>query len=79
MKAAPRERAEQSLNFLLPGILIGLLPFAVMGMAGMFVRTDLLPGADFYVLAMALIPISFALALLKGARVTPQPTATESA
>lgn len=79
VKAAPHERAEQGLNFLLPGVLIGLLPFAIMGAAGMFVRTDLLPGADFYFLAMVLIPISFALALLKGARAAPQPTEAESA
>ena len=79
VKAAPHERSEQGLNYLLPGVLIGLLPFAVMGAAGVFIRTDLLLGADYYFLAMALIPISFALALLKSSRGASEPMVTESA
>ena len=56
------------------------LPLTFMMVAGMFVRTDLLPGAfDFLFLTLILIPISFALAILKGARVSLQPTAAESA
>ncbi len=77
--ASPQERAEKGLNFLLAGVSIGLLPLTFMMVAGMFVRTDLLPGSDFLFLTLVLIPISFALALLKGAGVSLQPTATESA
>ena len=77
--AAPQERVERGLNFLLAGVLIGLLPLTFMMVAGMFVRTDLLPGTDFIFLTLLLIPISFGLALLKGARVSLQEFATESA
>jgi hypothetical protein len=63
--AAPRERAEWGLNLLLAGVVVGLLPITVMMVAGLFVRTDLLPGTDFLFLTLAVIPISFALALLK--------------
>lgn len=78
--AAPQERAEEGLNFLLGGVVIGLLPIICLMMAGLFgIRTDLLPGGDFIPLTLVLIPISFAMALLKGSRVSFQPTATESA
>jgi len=77
--AAPQERAEKGLNFMLAGVLIGLLPLTLRMVAGLFdVRNDF-PGSDFLFLTLLLIPISFALALLKGARVSLQPTATESA
>ena len=71
--AAPQERAEEGLNFMLAGVLIGLLPLPLMMVAGMFVGTDF-PGGDFVVLTLLLIPISFALALLKSARGSLQPT-----
>jgi len=77
--AAPHERTEQGLNFLLVGIVIGLLPLTCMMVFSMFDRTDLMPAPDFVFLTLALIPISFAWALLKDARVAPQLTATESA
>lgn len=77
--AAPQERAEEGLNFMLAGVSIGLLPLTFMIVAGMFVRTDLLPGGDFIFLTLVLVPISFAFAMLKGARVSLQPTAAESA
>jgi hypothetical protein len=63
---------------MLAGVLIGLLPLTCLMVAGMFVQTDF-PGGDFIFLTLLLIPISFALAILKGARVSLQPTATESA
>jgi hypothetical protein len=77
--AAPQERAVEGLNFMLAGVVIGLLPLTCLMVAGMFVRTDLLPGTDFLFLTLVLIPISFALALLKGAKVPLQSTATETA
>jgi len=76
--AEPRKRAEEGLNLMLAGVLIGLLPLTIMMVAGMFVRTDLLPGSDFIFLTVVLVPISFALALLKGARGSVQSTATET-
>jgi hypothetical protein len=78
--AAPHERSGEGLNFLLAGVLIGLAPLTSMMVAGMFgVRTDLLPGSDFVVLTLVLIPISFATALLKSAGGAPEPIATEPA
>jgi len=76
--AARQERAEEGLNFLLAGVVIGLLPLILGFVARMFVQFDF-PGSDFLALTLVLFPISFALALLKGARVAPQLTATESA
>ena len=73
--AAPQERAEEGLNFMLAGVLIGLLPLPLLMVAGMVVGRDF-PGGDFVVLTLVLIPISFGLALLRGARVSLQPTAT---
>jgi len=77
--AAPRERAEEGLNLMLAGVLFGLIPLTLMLVAGMFVRTDLFlfPGSDFIFLTLALVPISFTMALLKGARVSLQPTVAE--
>ena len=78
--AAPQERAEEGLNFMLAGVVIGLLPLTLMIVTGLF---DLpmfdFPGSDFLFLTLLMIPISFALALLRGTGVSPQPTATGSA
>jgi len=77
--AAPHERTEQGLNFLLVGIVIGLLPLTCMMVFSMFDRTDLMPAPNFVSLTLVLIPISFALALLKNARVASKPIAAEPA
>lgn len=66
--AGPGERAAEGLNLMLAGVIVGLLPMTAMMVAGMFVRTDLLPGGDWIFLPLILIPISFAAALLKTAR-----------
>lgn len=76
--AAPQERAEEGLNFMLAGVLIGILPLTLMMVTSMFVQIDF-PGSDFIFLTLLGFPISFGLAILKGARVSLQPTATESA
>ena len=78
--AGPQERAEEGLNFMFAGVVFGLLPLTCLMVAGLFgIRTDLLPGTDFLFLTLVLIPITFAMAILKGARVSLQPTATEAA
>ena len=66
--AAPKERAEGGLNFMLAGVVIGLLPLTCLMVAGLFGRTDTLPGTDFLFLTLVLIPISFGVALVKNAR-----------
>lgn len=76
--AAPQERAEEGLNFMLAGVLIGILPLTLMMVTSMFVEIDF-PGSDFIFLTLLGFPISFGLAILKGARVSLQPAATDSA
>ena len=68
MTAAPEERAEEGLNFMLAGVVVGLLPLTCLMVAGLFVRTDTLPGTDFVFLPLILIPISLGAALVKNAR-----------
>jgi hypothetical protein len=66
--AAPEERAEEGLNFMLAGVVVGLLPLTCLMVAGLFIRTDTLPGTDFLFLTLILIPISIGAALVKSAR-----------
>ncbi len=63
---------------MLAGVLFGVLPITLMMVTSMFVEIDF-PGSDFLFLTLLLIPISFAMAILKGARVSLQPAATDSA
>jgi hypothetical protein len=67
VKAKPTDRRGQGLNVLLAGLVLGLLPIGVTVLAGMFVRVDLLPGGGYIQLTLVLIPVSIALALVKGA------------
>jgi hypothetical protein len=67
-RANPTDRRGQGLNVLLAGFIVGLLPIGASVLAGMFVRVDLLPGGDYFHLTLILIPVSIALALVKGAR-----------
>jgi putative effector of murein hydrolase LrgA (UPF0299 family) len=53
---------------MLAGVVIGLLPLTCLMVAGLFGRTDTLPGTDFLFLTLVLIPISFGVALVKNAR-----------
>ena len=76
--AAPQERAEEGLNFMLAGVLFGILPLTLMLVTSMFLEIDF-PGSDFIFLTLLGFPIFFGLAILKGARVPLQPTVTDSA
>jgi hypothetical protein len=64
----PRERAEGGLNLMLAGVVVGLVPMVLIMVAGMFVRTDLIPGTTYLFLTLTLIPISFGAALLRSER-----------
>jgi len=66
--AAPRERTETGLNLMLGGVLVGVVPLIFRLVAGLFARTDLIPGYQFLFLTLILIPISFGAALLRGAK-----------
>ncbi len=68
VRANPTDRRDLGLNVLLAGVLLGLLPIGASVLAGLFVRVDLLPGGDYVHLTLVLIPVSIALALVKGAR-----------
>jgi len=69
LTAGPGERAADGLNFMLAGVVVGVLPMTAMMVAGLAgARTDLLPGGDWIFLPLVLIPTSFAAALLKTAR-----------
>lgn len=77
--AAPEERAEEGLNLMLVGVVVGLAPLVLLMVAGMFFRTDLIPGSGYLFLTLALIPISFGLALLKSERGGHGPEAAQPA
>jgi hypothetical protein len=77
--AGPRERAEEGLNLMLAGVVIGLVPITAMMVAGLFFRTDLIQGMDYLFLTLAIIPISFGAALLKCTRGQLQADATQTA
>ena len=67
VRANPTDRRDHGLDVLLAGLVAGLLPIGTLVVAGFFVRADLLPGTDYAHLTLVLIPISIALALVKGA------------
>jgi len=65
-KATRQERVEQGMNYLVPGIMVGLGPVAVELIVGLAAPGISLPGSDYYFLAFGLIPLSFTAALLRG-------------
>ncbi len=69
-KATPGERADYGLNIALVGSVIGLLPIIIAEIVGIVAPKVILPGSDFYFLAMILIPISLTTAMLRQSRAT---------
>lgn len=68
MKANPQERAANGLNFMLLGTVIGLAPLVISALVGVIAPKFVLPGVEFYVLTMVLIPFALAQATLKKER-----------
>jgi hypothetical protein len=66
VKATPDERSRYGLNLMLAGVLIGLLPVTIASLVTMFAPSVILPGSDFFFLTMVLIPITMALAVMRG-------------
>ena len=64
-KASPQKRSDYGLNFMLAGVLIGLLPVTIAVLIGTFAPRVVLPGSDFYFLTLVLIPISMGMAVMK--------------
>lgn len=65
VKATPRERAAHGLSLMLLGTVIGLAPLIITALVGVIAPKLVLPGVDFYALAMVLIPLSLSQATLK--------------
>lgn len=63
--ATPRDRERLGLNPLLAGILLGLAPVTVASLIGILAPSVILPGSDFYFLALVLVPITLALAVMR--------------
>jgi len=65
--ASPEDRASQGLNLMLIGALIGLLPSAIATVVAIFAPQVVLPGGNFYFLTLVALPITWSMAVLKGA------------
>jgi hypothetical protein len=67
-RAAPEARAAQGLQLMVAGAVLGLVPLTVSVAVGVFSPRTVLPGAQFYFLTLALIPITFAMATVQSGR-----------
>lgn len=68
VKASPRQRSGYGLNFMLVGVIIGLVPITISILLGVLVPRVVLPGYNFYFLTLVLIPFALAAAVLKSER-----------
>ncbi len=66
-KATAEERSTTGLNFMLVGVVLGLLPLILSAVVGVVAPSVVLPGVDFYFLTLVLIPIALAMATMKQA------------
>ena len=65
VKASASEREANGLNFMLFGTVVGLAPIVISAIVGLISPKAVLPGNQYYFLAMVLIPISIGLATMK--------------
>lgn len=65
--ASPSDRDSKGLNLMLLGALVGMLPPVVTIVTGIIAPQLVLPGQPFYFLSFVLIPITWSIAVLKGA------------
>jgi len=73
--STPEVRAACGLRLLVWGMVLGFGPVAIEGVALLVAPGVVLPGSDYYFLAMVLIPLSFAAALLRQRASVPEGTA----
>ncbi|MFQ5679744.1 MAG: PDZ domain-containing protein [Gemmatimonadota bacterium] len=66
--ASPERRAAHGLGLMLFGTLVGLLPVTIGSLSSVIAPTLVLPGAPYYFLTLALIPITFAVAAVQSGR-----------
>jgi len=65
--ASPSDRGNTGLNLMLLGALLGMLPPVITIVAGIIAPQLVLPGQEFYFLSFVLIPITWSMAVLRGA------------
>ena len=68
VKASPQDRAGSGLNLLLLGAVAGLGPSLVISFVGLVAPQVVVPGAQFLPLGLALLPVTFAIAAVRGER-----------
>ena len=66
VRTTPAERTEFGLTYVLWGVIVGLVPIGLMLVVSMLGGYP--PGGEYYYLALFLIPVAFAVALLKAGR-----------
>lgn len=64
-KATQRERAAHGLNLMLLGTILGLGPLLISSLIGLISPQTVLPGQQYFFLALVLVPITFAMAAIK--------------
>jgi hypothetical protein len=68
VKADSRGRAASGLNLLLMGAVVGLGPWLVISLVGVIAPQVVVPGARFLPLGIGVLPVTFALAAVRGER-----------
>jgi hypothetical protein len=68
VKADARDRAASGLNLLLMGAVVGLGPSLVISIVGLVAPQIVVPGAQFFPLLIGFLPVTLALAAVKGER-----------
>jgi len=66
VKAAPQARAARGLNLILVGAVVGLAPSIAISVVGLVAPQIVVPGAQFLPLGVGLLPVTFAIAAVKG-------------
>ena len=64
--ASAEEKDSKGLNLMLIGTLVGLVPIGLATLINIFAPQVVLPGQQFYFLAMIAIPITWSMAVLRG-------------
>lgn len=68
VKANAGDRTANGLNLLLGGAVVGLGPTLVISIIGLFAPQVVVPGAQFLSLGIGVLPVTFALAAVRGER-----------
>lgn len=63
--ASSAERSRWGLNLLLARVVLGLVPVTLASLVSVLAPSVILPGADFYHLSLALVPITLTLAVMR--------------